>query len=227
MEETIENSQTYIDRIRLHEKDPLVRRVLAGKSTFGSEVEGFYGITRHYMRNARGMEHYEFRSGEGSPEKQGRFPNDLINILGGIGNESLEGGKLEYGSVRTDKNRWNDSTRSAIQGGIVLGGMMGALALINFSLQNYGFGSDSIPITPDTPGYIGKLATSIISAIGGAGMFGATCKLYESEITTCVYGDKTAQFIWSKPYFVVLIESKSVARSNQKIFDYLWKMAKK
>lgn len=46
------------------------------------------------------------------------------------------------------------------------------------------------------------------------------------EITTWTYGNKTAQFIWSKPLYAVLIKSKSVADSNRKMFDYLWKLAK-
>ncbi len=46
------------------------------------------------------------------------------------------------------------------------------------------------------------------------------------EITTWVYGNKTAQFIWSNPLYVVLIESRSIAAGGKKMFDYLWGLAK-
>jgi sugar-specific transcriptional regulator TrmB len=45
------------------------------------------------------------------------------------------------------------------------------------------------------------------------------------RITTWTYGNKSAQFIWSNPFYAVLIESKSVADSNRKMFNYLWKQA--
>lgn len=48
-----------------------------------------------------------------------------------------------------------------------------------------------------------------------------------SEISLWTYGDNTALFIWSEPFFVVLINNKSVTDSNKKTFNYLWKMAKK
>jgi len=48
-----------------------------------------------------------------------------------------------------------------------------------------------------------------------------------SLISTWIYGDKTAQFIMTTPAYVVLIKNKEVAESNKKIFDYLWKKAKK
>jgi sugar-specific transcriptional regulator TrmB len=47
-----------------------------------------------------------------------------------------------------------------------------------------------------------------------------------SEISTWTYGNKTAQFIWSKPFYVVLIDNKLVAQGNNKMFEYLWKIAK-
>ena len=47
------------------------------------------------------------------------------------------------------------------------------------------------------------------------------------EISTKTYGNKTALFVWSKPFYVILINSKSVADSNRKTFEYLWKIAKK
>jgi len=47
------------------------------------------------------------------------------------------------------------------------------------------------------------------------------------KISTWTYGDKTAIFIWSKPFYVVLVNNKSIADSNKKTFEYFWKMAKK
>ncbi|HLD06990.1 MAG TPA: helix-turn-helix domain-containing protein [Candidatus Nanoarchaeia archaeon] len=48
-----------------------------------------------------------------------------------------------------------------------------------------------------------------------------------SGISTWTYGDKTALFIWSEPFFVVLVENEAVTRSNRKTFTYLWNTAKK
>lgn len=48
-----------------------------------------------------------------------------------------------------------------------------------------------------------------------------------SDISTWTYGNKVALFIWTEPFYVVLINNKSVADSNRKTFEYLWKIAKK
>lgn len=48
-----------------------------------------------------------------------------------------------------------------------------------------------------------------------------------SEISTWTYGDKTALFIWSEPFFVVLIENATITTSNNRTFEYLWNFAKK
>lgn len=47
-----------------------------------------------------------------------------------------------------------------------------------------------------------------------------------SNTSTWIYGNKVAQFIWDEPFYVVLIESESVAAGQMKVFDYLWKLAK-
>lgn len=52
-------------------------------------------------------------------------------------------------------------------------------------------------------------------------------KQLTSLISTWVYGDKTAQFIMTRPAYVVLIKNKDVAKSNWKLFEYIWKSAKK
>ncbi len=47
-----------------------------------------------------------------------------------------------------------------------------------------------------------------------------------AETTIVTYGEKTAQFIWSKPLYIILIENKNVTESNLKVFNYLWRTAK-
>ena len=48
-----------------------------------------------------------------------------------------------------------------------------------------------------------------------------------SLISTWIYGDKVAQFIMTRPVYVVLIKNKEVAESNKKLFEYVWKLAGK
>ncbi len=48
-----------------------------------------------------------------------------------------------------------------------------------------------------------------------------------SGISTWTYGNKTALFIWSDIFYVVLIENAPVTISNKKTFEYLWGIAKK
>ena len=52
-------------------------------------------------------------------------------------------------------------------------------------------------------------------------------KKLTSLISTWVYGDKTAQFIMTRPAYVLLIKNKEVAESNWKLFEYIWKSVKK
>jgi len=47
-----------------------------------------------------------------------------------------------------------------------------------------------------------------------------------SGVSTWTYGNKTALFIWSEPFFVVLIDNKTITSNNKKTFEYLWKIAK-
>lgn len=47
-----------------------------------------------------------------------------------------------------------------------------------------------------------------------------------SGVSTWTYGNKTALFIWSEPFFVVLIDNEAVTSNNKKTFEYLWKIAK-
>lgn len=52
-------------------------------------------------------------------------------------------------------------------------------------------------------------------------------KDYLSPVTTLVYGDKVANFIWTPPYYAILTKNKEVADSFRTHFEALWKIAKK
>lgn len=52
-------------------------------------------------------------------------------------------------------------------------------------------------------------------------------KEYLSPVTTIVYANKVASFIWTEPYHVILTENKEVADSFRSQFMALWKIAKK
>jgi len=48
-----------------------------------------------------------------------------------------------------------------------------------------------------------------------------------STTTMMLWNNKTAIFVWSEPYYVVLIENKEITKSNLTHFNYLWSIAKK
>lgn len=52
-------------------------------------------------------------------------------------------------------------------------------------------------------------------------------KEYLASVTTVVYANKTANFIWTPPYYVILTKNKEVADSFRSQFEALWKIAKK
>lgn len=43
--------------------------------------------------------------------------------------------------------------------------------------------------------------------------------------STLMWGDKTAVFVWSKPYYAILIQNPEITKSNLSHFHYLWKIA--
>ena len=47
-----------------------------------------------------------------------------------------------------------------------------------------------------------------------------------SSTTLTTWGNKVATFVWTKPYYAIVIENEEVAKSNLATFDYLWKKAK-
>jgi sugar-specific transcriptional regulator TrmB len=48
-----------------------------------------------------------------------------------------------------------------------------------------------------------------------------------SSTTLTIWGNKVATFVWTKPYYVIILENEEVAKSNLATFNYLWKTAKK
>jgi sugar-specific transcriptional regulator TrmB len=48
---------------------------------------------------------------------------------------------------------------------------------------------------------------------------------YISRISTWTYANKSALFIWSIPFFAVVIENKDVTQSNVNFFNFLWNLA--
>ena len=52
-------------------------------------------------------------------------------------------------------------------------------------------------------------------------------KEFLSSTTLAIWGNKMAIFVWTKPYYMIIVENKEVARSNLSTFDYLWKSAKR
>lgn len=48
---------------------------------------------------------------------------------------------------------------------------------------------------------------------------------YFSSTTLTIWGNKVVTFIWTRPYYAILIENEEVARSNLATFKYLWKNA--
>jgi len=47
-----------------------------------------------------------------------------------------------------------------------------------------------------------------------------------SSTTTTIWGNKTGIFVWTEPFFAIVIENKEVAESNRNTFNYLWGLAK-
>lgn len=45
-----------------------------------------------------------------------------------------------------------------------------------------------------------------------------------SSTTQILWKNKTAIFVWSEPYYVILVENEEITKSNLATFDYLWKL---
>ena len=41
------------------------------------------------------------------------------------------------------------------------------------------------------------------------------------------WGNKTGVFVWSEPYYLILIENEEIAKSNLAHFNYLWSIGEK
>lgn len=48
-----------------------------------------------------------------------------------------------------------------------------------------------------------------------------------SSTTMMLWGSKTAIFVWSEPYYCVLIENEKVTKTNMATFSYLWSIGRK
>src|SRR3989338_103450 len=48
-----------------------------------------------------------------------------------------------------------------------------------------------------------------------------------SSTTMMVWHDKTAIFVWSEPYYAILIENEGITKTNLATFRYLWSIAEK
>ncbi len=48
-----------------------------------------------------------------------------------------------------------------------------------------------------------------------------------SSTTMAMFGNKTVVFVWSDPYYAILIENKEIANNNISTFNYLWNIAEK
>jgi len=48
-----------------------------------------------------------------------------------------------------------------------------------------------------------------------------------SSTTMMLWNNKTAVFVWSEPYYVILIENEDITKTNLATFDYLWSIAEK
>lgn len=48
-----------------------------------------------------------------------------------------------------------------------------------------------------------------------------------SSTTMMLWDNKTAIFVWSEPYYTILIENEEITKSNLATFNYLWSTAKK
>ena len=48
-----------------------------------------------------------------------------------------------------------------------------------------------------------------------------------SSISTMIMGNKTAIFVWSEPYYAILVENDEIAKGNLATFNYLWTLGDK
>ena len=48
---------------------------------------------------------------------------------------------------------------------------------------------------------------------------------YFSSTTLAIWNNKVATFVWTRPYYAIVIENEEVAHSNLATFHYLWKTA--
>ena len=128
-EEVMQRSRTaqYLTQIERHERHPLVLKILSQRTTFQGEVENFYGLSTWLGYFPRGGLVREFRFEYEDSTKKGKFPRDLVEVLGAFSPEQLDSSKLEYNSVREDYERWNATSRKVKRGILGAGSMLSAI----------------------------------------------------------------------------------------------------
>ncbi|MBI2663228.1 hypothetical protein HYX15_01710 [Candidatus Woesearchaeota archaeon] len=131
-------NNNHISQIEKYEKHPKVCSVLTQDSTFVRHVGEFYDLSTELIGVPRvGLVPY-FDVGKENPEKFGKCPTDLIQILEGFehNKKPLDGNKLVYERVREDYNRWHSPYRKVVDGlkffgslAVGAGGVWTALAI--------------------------------------------------------------------------------------------------
>ncbi len=100
-----------IQHIERFEGRPVVRRVIGKETSFEGEIEGFYDIESWWESGFRVPPYEVYGLCDENPEKTGKTPGELIEILDDFCKEELDVSKLRYELVREDYERWHDNSR--------------------------------------------------------------------------------------------------------------------
>ena len=132
-------TEEYLAQVEKYEKHPIVVSVLAQDSSFTREIENFYGLSTWLIAVPRAGIAREFDFQEDDPQKNGKYPMDLVKILNGFSEEPFNIGKLSYDSVREDYQRWNNPSRRlkrvVVGMGSLLTGIGGTLGGVIYGLE--------------------------------------------------------------------------------------------
>ena len=149
---------------------PLFKNVLAQNSTFEREATDFYDLSswleEHYINMpfvTHSIEEFiKFKLEEENPQKRGKYPTDLVEILSHFSEKPFDTSKLQYESVREDHERWHDTSRSRKIMGINLG-----VSFVGFTVGAIGLSACILTAL------IGNPEIAIPSGVIGAGGTGA------------------------------------------------------
>jgi len=132
-----QKNQDQIAHIERYEQHPIVRGVLAQDATFREEVEDFYGLTSSIRRTVTpepmavypSVEYREkFHLMNEDPQKTGKHPESLVEILNGFVEEPFDVSRLQYEDVREDYKRWHAPSRTARAYAIAIPTFFGSIA---------------------------------------------------------------------------------------------------